>query len=85
MVDGIVHYCVANMPGAVARTATYALNAATLPVILALADKGLEGCLKDDAGLRAGLNICNGHVTHPKVADALGKNTCRRSPSCPGL
>ena len=73
VVDGIVHYCVANMPGAVARTATYALNAATLPYVLALADKGWKEALKDDAGLRAGLNICNGNVTHPQVADALGK------------
>ena len=73
VVDGVVHYCVANMPGAVARTATYALNAATLPVVLALADKGWRQALKDDAGLRAGLNICNGHVTHPQVAEALGK------------
>ena len=73
VVDGVVHYCVANMPGAVARTATYALNAATLPYVLALADKGWKDALKDDAGLRAGLNVCNGHVTHPIVADALGK------------
>ena len=73
LVDGIVHYCVANMPGAVARTATYALNAATLPYVLAIADKGWKDALKDDAGLRAGLNICNGNVTHPQVADALGK------------
>lgn len=73
VVDGVVHYCVANMPGAVARTATYALNAATLPYVLALADKGWKEALKDDAGLRAGLNICNGNVTHPQVADALGK------------
>lgn len=73
VVDGVVHYCVANMPGAVARTATYALNAATLPYVLALADKGWKDALKDDAGLRAGLNVCNGQITHPTVADALGK------------
>ena len=73
ILDGIVHYCVANMPGAVSRTATYALNAATLPVILALANRGWREALKDDVGLRAGLNICNGQVTHPKVAEALGK------------
>ena len=73
VVDGVVHYCVSNMPGAVARTATYALNAATLPVILALANRGWREALKDDVGLRAGLNICNGQVTHPKVAEALGK------------
>ncbi|MBP6800912.1 MAG: NAD-binding protein, partial [Zoogloea sp.] len=72
VVDGVVHYCVANMPGAVARTATYALNAATLPYILTLADKGWKDALKDDAGLRAGLNVCNGQVTHPQVAASLG-------------
>jgi alanine dehydrogenase len=83
VVDGVVHYCVANMPGAVARTATYALNAATLPYILTLADKGWKDALKDDAGLRAGLNVCNGQVTHPQVAASLGTNTCRRSPSSP--
>ena len=73
LVDGIVHYCVSNMPGAVARTATYALNAATLPYVLAIADKGWKEALKDDAGLRAGLNVCAGNVTHPQVAEALGK------------
>ena len=72
-VDGILHYCVANMPGAVARTATYALNAATLPYVLALADKGWKQALKDDVHLRAGLNVCAGLVTHPQVAEALGK------------
>ena len=73
VVDGVVHYCVANMPGAVARTATYALNAATLPYVLALADKGWKQALKDDVHLRAGLNVCAGLVTHPQVAEALGK------------
>ena len=73
VVDGVVHYCVSNMPGAVARTATDALNAATLPYVLALADKGWKDALKDDAGLRAGLNVCKGNVTHPQVAEALGK------------
>jgi alanine dehydrogenase len=81
VVDGVVHYCVANMPGAVARTATYALNAATLPYILTLADKGWKDALKDDAGLRAGLNVCNGQVTHPQVAASLGTNTCRDHPA----
>ena len=73
VVDGVVHYCVSNMPGAVARTATYALNAATLPYVLALADKGWKQALKDDVHLRAGLNVCAGLVTHPQVAEALGK------------
>jgi len=72
MVDGIVHYCVANMPGAVARTATQALNNATLPFTIALANKGWRAALKDDPYLRAGLNVAAGKVTHPAVADALG-------------
>lgn len=70
-VDGIVHYCVANMPGAVPLTSSYALNNATLPYGLALADKGLKA-LKDDAGLAAGLNIHQGHVTYKAVAESLG-------------
>ena len=72
VVDGIVHYCVANMPGAVARTSTFALNNATLPFILALADKGARKALIDDPCLRAGLNVHQGHVTHRAVAEALG-------------
>jgi alanine dehydrogenase len=71
-VDGIIHYCVANMPGAVARTSTIALNNATLPFVLALADKGWKRALRDDAHLANGLNIARGHVTHRAVADALG-------------
>ncbi|MEK7820105.1 MAG: alanine dehydrogenase [Pseudomonadota bacterium] len=71
--EGIVHYCVANMPGAVPHTSTYALNNATLPFVLALADKGIARALTEDAHLRAGLNIHAGQVTHPEVARALGK------------
>ncbi|SFJ40103.1 alanine dehydrogenase [Celeribacter neptunius] len=71
-VDGIVHYCVANMPGAVARTSTYALNAATLPFAKALADKGWKQALKDDAHLRAGLNVWDGKITNVAVGAALG-------------
>jgi len=70
VVDDVVHYCVTNMPGAVARTSTFALNNVTLPFVLALADKGLRA-LADDPHLRAGLNISNGHITHRAVADAL--------------
>ena len=69
--DGVIHYCVTNMPGAVARTSTFALNNATLPFVLALADKGWRRALVEDAHLRAGLNIFRGHVTHPAVAAAL--------------
>lgn len=72
VVDGVVHYCVANMPGAVARTSTYALNAATLPFALALAGKGWQAALREDIHLRNGLNICQGKLTRPEVAEALG-------------
>ncbi|WP_436794610.1 alanine dehydrogenase [Actinospongicola halichondriae] len=74
VVDGVVHYCVANMPGAVARTATYALSNATLPFVLALAERGLEGALAVDPHLRRGLNVCSGHITDAVVAEALGRN-----------
>jgi len=72
IVDGIVHYCVANMPGAVARTSTFALNHATLPFAMALADKGWRQALADDPHLANGLNVQAGRVTHPAVARALG-------------
>jgi alanine dehydrogenase len=70
---GVVHYCVTNMPGAVPQTSTYALNAATLPYVLALANKGWQQALRDDIGLRAGLNVCAGQITHPVVAAALSR------------
>jgi alanine dehydrogenase len=72
VVDGVVHYCVANMPGAVARTSTFALNNATIGHAIALADKGWKSALKDDVHLLAGLNVCDGRVTHPAVARDLG-------------
>ncbi|VWB98897.1 alanine dehydrogenase [Burkholderia lata] len=72
VVDGVVHYCVANMPGAVARTSTFALNNATLVHALALADKGWKQAMSDDSHLRAGLNVCDGHITYEAVALALG-------------
>jgi alanine dehydrogenase len=72
VVDGVVHYCVANMPGAVARTSTFALNNVTLPFVLALADKGYRRALIEDAHLRAGLNAHDGRVTCQAVANALG-------------
>jgi len=71
-VDGVVHYCVANMPGAVPRTSTFALNDATRPFVLALADKGIFPALRDDAGLRNGLNVHDGKITCRPVANALG-------------
>ena len=72
LVDGIVHYCVANMPGAVARTSTYALNNVTLPHALRIADLGWKGALKADAHLAAGLNVHAGKVTYEAVAGELG-------------
>jgi alanine dehydrogenase len=71
VVDGVVHYCVTNMPGAVARTSTFALNNATLPFALALADKGPLAALAADPHLLNGLNVHRGRVTHPAVASAL--------------
>ena len=71
VVDDVVHYCVTNMPGAVPRTSTYALNNATLPFVLALADKGWKRALADDVHLRNGLNVARGKITHPEVAAAL--------------
>ena len=72
VVDGIVHYCVANMPGAVAHTSTYALTNATLPYALQLANKGYHKALLDNAHLRAGLNVHQGKVTYEAVARDLG-------------
>jgi alanine dehydrogenase len=71
VVDDVVHYCVANMPGAVPRTSTYALNNVTLPFVLALADKGAREALADDPHLLAGLNVMGGRVTEPHVAQNL--------------
>jgi alanine dehydrogenase len=70
--DGVVHYCVTNMPGAVARTSTQALENSTLPFSLAIAGKGYEKAFRDDKHLLAGLNVIDGKVTYKAVADALG-------------
>ena len=72
VVDGVIHYCVANMPGGVARTSTFALNNVTLPFGLAIANKGWKKALADDAHLRNGLNVAHGKVTYKAVADDLG-------------
>ena len=72
IVDGIVHYCVANMPGAVARTSTLALTNATLPFTLALADKGVREALNADIHLARGLNVAEGEITYREVSDDLG-------------
>jgi alanine dehydrogenase len=71
-VDGITHYCVANMPGAVPITSTHALTNATLPYALALADLGVEEAIRRDPGLRPGVNVAAGKVTHPAVAEGVG-------------
>jgi len=70
--EGVVHYCVTNMPGAVARTSAVALNNATLPFVLAIAGKGWRAALSEDPHLRAGLNVCHRRVTHPAVAQEFG-------------
>jgi alanine dehydrogenase len=71
-VDGVLHYAVANMPGALPRTSTIALTNATLPYALKLAGKGLRGALRSDPGFMAGLNTCGGQITCPPVAESLG-------------
>jgi alanine dehydrogenase len=72
LVDGIVHYCVANMPGGVPRTSTFALNNATLPFVVAIADRGWKRALAEDVHLLHGLNVAFGKVTCAPVAQALG-------------
>jgi alanine dehydrogenase len=71
-IDGVIHYCVANMPGAVARTSAFALNNATLPFVLKLANKGAEAAMAADPHLAAGLNVSGGKIRHQAVAEALG-------------
>jgi alanine dehydrogenase len=71
-VDGVIHYCVTNMPGAVPITSTYALTNATLPYVLALADRGVRDAIAHDPGLRLGVNVAGGQVTHPAVAEGVG-------------
>ncbi|MGH8265453.1 MAG: alanine dehydrogenase, partial [Steroidobacteraceae bacterium] len=72
LVDGVIHYCVTNMPGAVPRTSTFALTNATLPYVRSLADFGWQKALARDAGLARGLNVHEGHITHEAVAHDLG-------------
>ena len=74
--EGVVHYCVANMPGAVPRTSTFALNNVTLPFVAALAEKGVAAALMADRHLMDGLNVHRGRITHPAVAEALGLDYC---------
>jgi len=70
-VDGVIHYCVANMPGAVPISSTYALTNATLPYVVALADHGIAEAARRDPGLRLGIDVAGGHVTHKAVAEAV--------------
>ena len=72
IVDDVVHYCVANMPGGVPRTSTLALNNATLPFLVKLANKGYQKALSEDKNFLAGLNVCKGQVTYKAVADVFG-------------
>jgi len=72
VVDGVVHYCVSNMPGGLPRTSTLALTNATLPYVQEIADKGWQKAMRDNAEVRRGANVVNGKVTHPGVAGALG-------------
>jgi alanine dehydrogenase len=74
LVDGVIHYCVANMPGAVANTSTFALTNATLGYAKRIVEEGLENVIKDDAGFKLGLNTYKGHITYEAVAQALDKN-----------
>jgi alanine dehydrogenase len=72
-VDGIIHYCVANMPGAVPRTSTFALTNATLPYVKAIADQGVEQAAKRDKPLAAGINVYRGVLTNREVAASQGR------------
>ena len=74
IVDNVVHYCVANMPGGVPRTSTFALNQATLPFLVKLANKGYQKALNEDKNFLAGLNVHKGDVTYKAVADVFGHN-----------
>ena len=74
IVDDVVHYCVANMPGGVPRTSTIALNQATLPYLIKLANKGYQKALSEDKNFLAGLNVCKGQVTYKAVAEVFGHN-----------
>ena len=72
IVDDVIHYCVANMPGGVPRTSTLALNNATLPFLVNIANKGYKRALSEDKNFLAGLNVCQGQVTYKAVADVFG-------------
>ena len=77
--EGVVHYCVTNMPGAVARTSTFALNNATLPFILSIAELGTKEAMRKDPHLMNGLNVCDGKLTYQAVAHAQGRDYTKPS------
>jgi alanine dehydrogenase len=85
VVDGITHYCVANMPGAVPITSTYALTNATMPYVVKLATEGAPRALASDPGFLAGLNVCAGKVTYAPVADAIGVEPAPAAETLAGL
>ena len=85
MVDGVVHYCVANMPGAVPLTSTFALNNATLPFALKLATEGAQRALASDPGFLDGLNVAAGKVTYAPVAEAVGVEAAPPAETLAGL
>ena len=85
MVDGITHYCVANMPGAVPITSTYALTNATMPFVVKLATEGAQRALAADPGFLAGLNVCAGNVTYAPVAEAIGVEAVAPGEALAGL
>ena len=85
VVDGVVHYCVGNMPGAVPNTSTYALTNVTLPYALRIAANGLEDSVRDDATLALGVNVIAGEVTNPGVAEAHGMTLTPLSAIVAGL
>jgi alanine dehydrogenase len=72
VVDGIIHYGVSNMPGAVPRTSTYALSNATLPYLMQLAEEGIQNAIRNDPALAKGVNVYQGKITYEAVAEALG-------------
>lgn len=72
-VDGVIHYCVANMPGAVPRTSTYALTNGTLPYVLAITDRGTERALRENAALQRGLNVLDGRIVSKEVAESQSR------------
>jgi alanine dehydrogenase len=85
VVDNVVHYCVANMPGAVPLTSALALNHSVLPYALALASKGWKAALAEIPGFLPGLNVCKGEITHKAVAEALGPSLCGQAQGAGGV